>query len=94
MTISAMVSLISGLALLAADLVQATDVNTIFAEELRDTPDTVYSVLRPCPARCSGAPDSWYIYSSVDRLAVCHQSLLLDFSIYTPLNDPGTQVKI
>ena len=52
------------------------------------------SELRPCPASCHGSPDKWTIYSSVERLLVCEEPILLDFVINNPLSDPNTSVKL
>ncbi|RDL32984.1 uncharacterized protein BP5553_08423 [Venustampulla echinocandica] len=45
----------------------------------------------PCPVSCavSGSkPGNWTAYSSVDRLDFCHDTMLLDFAVYTPLGGP------
>jgi chitinase len=56
--------------------------------------DVFYSALNPCPAACNGRLDNWTVYTSVDRLDICDQPLLLDFAIYNPLEDPTTSVKL
>ncbi|TVY81252.1 Killer toxin subunits alpha/beta [Lachnellula suecica] len=50
-----------------------------------------------CPFKCDEAghdPGNWTVYHSIERLAWCHQTLLLDFAIHTPLYDPSTHVTI
>ncbi|KAF3401943.1 hypothetical protein F1880_009951 [Penicillium rolfsii] len=73
------------------------------------TKTTTSSVARPtsskgalvpftrCPANCSHAgydPANWDDYHSVARLALCDQTMLLDFSLYNPLDDPLTHTSI
>jgi len=55
------------------------------------------SVLKLCPARCSDAgnsPSNWTVYHDIDRLARCNETMLLDFAIYNPLEDPNTHTSI
>ncbi|ORY57858.1 killer toxin alpha/beta [Pseudomassariella vexata] len=60
-----------------------------------DTPQTFQSQLKPCPASCAGQkPENWTVYSDFDRLAVCNQPLLLDFSIYNDVLNPNTDTKL
>lgn len=50
-----------------------------------------------CPVTCSEAGEkrsNWTVYHSIDRLSLCDQPVLLDFSIYNALNDPSTHVSI
>jgi chitinase len=59
-----------------------------------DDPKKFYSQLHPCPDTCVGKPEDWTVYSKVERLRVCEQPILLDFTIYNSLDDPDTQVKL
>ncbi|EWC44902.1 hypothetical protein DRE_00961 [Drechslerella stenobrocha 248] len=59
--------------------------------------DSFISALRACPQSCSEVgqnPADWTVYDSVERLNSCNETLLLDFAIYSPLDDPETTVKI
>jgi chitinase len=50
-----------------------------------------------CPVSCKisrSKPDNWTTYSSVDRLKFCHDTMLLDFAVYTPLGDPQKHTTI
>ncbi|KAH8892262.1 killer toxin alpha/beta [Thozetella sp. PMI_491] len=57
-------------------------------------PSSFFSATHPCPASCEGKPENWTLYSSVERLGVCNQPMMLDFAIYNPLEDPATTVKL
>jgi hypothetical protein len=61
-----------------------------------DIPETYYSALHDCPVTCVdyGNPHSWIGYPSVSPLDRCQEPMLLDFSIYQPIDDPGTNVYI
>ncbi|EDN99276.1 hypothetical protein SS1G_02128 [Sclerotinia sclerotiorum 1980 UF-70] len=53
--------------------------------------------LNRCPASCSEAgnnPANWTAYHDTRRLAVCNETMLLDFTIYNSLNDSNTQTTI
>jgi chitinase len=52
---------------------------------------TFYSALENCPEPCvAGAePSSWTVYNSVKHLSWCNQTMLVDFSVYSPLDSPG-----
>lgn len=55
------------------------------------------SALNRCPASCSEAgnnPANWTAYHDTRRLAVCNETMLLDFTIYNSLNDSNTQTTI
>lgn len=53
------------------------------------------SAFHPCPAACDGKPvTNWTVYTSLDRLHVCRQPMLLDFAIHNALDDPSTTVKL
>ncbi|KAH6997387.1 glycoside hydrolase family 18 protein [Ilyonectria destructans] len=59
-----------------------------------NAPDTFYSDLRPCPAACDSTPGNWTVYSSLQRLGVCTEPMLLDFAIFNALDDPSTTTKL
>jgi hypothetical protein len=58
------------------------------------TQATFYSALSPCPDFCAGKPENWTVYSSLDQLRLCKKPVLLDFAIYTPLDDPNITIKL
>jgi hypothetical protein len=47
-----------------------------------------------CPAVCAGTSESWSAYSRTASLEECDHTMLLDFAIHNPLDDPATTVKI
>jgi hypothetical protein len=55
---------------------------------------TFYSQLSPCPDGCYGKPENWTVYSSTKRLDFCNVPQLLDFALYTPLDDLESIVRI
>ena len=52
------------------------------------------SILQACPAACAGTPESWTVYSSLERLNSCDQAMLLDFALYNPLDNADTIIKL
>jgi chitinase len=51
---------------------------------------TYYIGTDPCPALCQVAtnnPNNWTTYHHLDQLKLCAKPMLLDFAVYTPLND-------
>jgi chitinase len=55
------------------------------------------SQLSACPVSCDVAgftPSNWTRYHALSRLGLCDQTMLLDFTIYNPLDDPTSQVSI
>ncbi|PWY82115.1 hypothetical protein BO70DRAFT_429188 [Aspergillus heteromorphus CBS 117.55] len=41
-----------------------------------------------CPASCASYdPSDWFVYPSVDRVAQCNETMLLDFNIFNALNN-------
>ncbi|KAH8667088.1 hypothetical protein BX600DRAFT_412924 [Xylariales sp. PMI_506] len=61
-----------------------------------DSAALFYSDLQPCPAVCEKGRElsDWTFYHDIDRLAVCDQPIMLDFNIYTALDDPCSDVTI
>jgi chitinase len=51
--------------------------------------------IKPCPEACSQSndPHDWIDYHSLDRLGQCKEPMLLDFSLFTPLNQTDTDFK-
>ena len=50
-----------------------------------------------CPINCKNAgsdSSAWFVYSSVSRLELCTETMLLDFALSNQLDDPETHVKI
>ncbi|KAJ5745883.1 glycoside hydrolase [Penicillium odoratum] len=53
------------------------------------------NIIDNCPYTCtSNDTTSWISYHSADRLAVCNETMLLDFLLHNPLNDTQTQSTI
>lgn len=48
----------------------------------------------PNPCSLSDSPNGWIDYHSPGRLASCNETMLLDFSLYTPLNRTDKQFTI
>lgn len=50
----------------------------------------------PCPGACdpSGNTTKWFTYHSVDEFAACNEPLLLNFNLYTPVDDDSTHTTI
>ncbi|KAL3430403.1 hypothetical protein BDV09DRAFT_189290 [Aspergillus tetrazonus] len=60
-----------------------------------DSPGTYYADLHPCPAACrDNKPDNWTVYSAVDRLSHCPETMLFDLAINNPVDAPDAFVKI
>ncbi|OBT78699.1 hypothetical protein VF21_02319 [Pseudogymnoascus sp. 05NY08] len=51
---------------------------------------TFYSALSNCPAPCvaGSQPNSWTTYDSPRHLHWCNETMMIDFSLHNPLNDP------
>lgn len=50
-----------------------------------------------CPASCDASglnPSNWTVYHSLDRISACNRSMLLDFNLFNPLEDPSTQITV
>ncbi|KAJ9318482.1 CAZyme family GH18 [Paecilomyces variotii] len=57
------------------------------------TPELVNAVLSQCPSGCVEAglnPRNWTVYPQLGRLAMCNQTMLLDFSLFTSLRKDGS----
>ncbi len=61
-------------------------------------PLAVFDSMRSaCPASCDETgPDTtnWTAYHDVNRLSWCNQTMLLDFTLYNPLDDPQSHATI
>lgn len=57
---------------------------------------TFLSALNACPAPCDSLQEStgWTAYRSVNRLAVCNETMLLDFALHSALDGPKATPKI
>lgn len=56
-------------------------------------PELVNAVLSQCPSGCVEAglsPRNWTLYPRLGRLAMCNQTMLLDFSLFTSLRKAET----
>jgi LysM repeat protein len=60
----------------------------------KNAPNAFYSALQPCPAACDSTPENWTVYSSLSRLEVCTEPMLLDFAIFNALDNPNTSTKL
>ncbi|OBT85922.1 hypothetical protein VE02_04509 [Pseudogymnoascus sp. 03VT05] len=51
---------------------------------------TFYSALSNCPAPCvaGSQPNSWTTYDGPRHLHWCNETMMIDFSLHNPLNDP------
>lgn len=61
------------------------------------SPAAIRSQTSRCPASCDEAglsPSNWTVYHDLNRLQVCNQTMLLDFSLYNSLDDPSTQISV
>ena len=59
-----------------------------------NSPDVFFSELKPCPAACpSRNPQDWTVYASFDRFALCHEPMLFDFAIHTPVKDASKPLR-
>ncbi|KAH8645403.1 hypothetical protein BX600DRAFT_391288 [Xylariales sp. PMI_506] len=59
--------------------------------------NTFYSSRHACPQTCSAVGDdtsNWTVYRRLNRLNACNETMLLNFNIYNPVDDPDTTVKI
>jgi hypothetical protein len=91
-------SLRIALALLCAFLTVGTPASALVTAEDRaaalNSPDVFFSELKPCPAACSSRnPQDWTVYASFHRFALCHEPMLFDFAIHTPVNDSSRGLK-
>ncbi|KAF9894400.1 hypothetical protein FE257_007903 [Aspergillus nanangensis] len=49
----------------------------------------------PCPSACDASGNTtWSSYHSVDAFAACNEPLLLNFNLYTPVDDDSTHTTI
>lgn len=58
---------------------------------------TFYSALERCPALCSDAgssPNNWTVYHDIRRLTRCNETMLLDFAVHIPLDNPDKHISI
>jgi chitinase len=51
---------------------------------------------KACPYSCGSdpQPNNWTTYHETDRFTLCEQPLLLDFAVYNPIDNPGTDLTI
>jgi chitinase len=50
-----------------------------------------------CPVDCNQSglgPSGWTVYHDKTRLALCNSTMLLDFALFNPLDDPNTHTTI
>ena len=69
---------------------------TTFTHALLSQFERIELQKQPCPRACDTARNEteWFVYHSVDDLAVCDEPLLLSFNIYTKIGDPDTHTTI
>ncbi|KAJ5737069.1 uncharacterized protein N7483_002194 [Penicillium malachiteum] len=79
-------SVFLALSLVAEPALASTDSAAVIARVQRPT---------TCPATCSSYdPNEWYVYSSASRVALCNETMLLDFNIFNELNNSQTHSTI
>lgn len=60
-------------------------------------PSVVNLAASSCPASCDDSglnPNNWTVYHHVNRLSRCDKTLILNFALYNPLDDPRTHSTI
>ncbi|KAL4896950.1 glycoside hydrolase [Aspergillus ambiguus] len=57
---------------------------------------TFFSALNACPAPCENLnhPTGWTTYNRVNRLSACNETMLVDFALHNPLDNPKTTTKL
>jgi hypothetical protein len=59
---------------------------------------TSASLLKACPTSCSEAgissPEQWYMYPSAARLSRCNETMFLDFSLFSRIENGNSQIGI
>jgi chitinase len=74
--------------------IQSPSIESVQAEVKKPSATSNTARVR-CPASCNGSkPNNWTVYHDVDRLALCNQTMLLDFALYNPLSDHRTHASI
>jgi chitinase len=61
------------------------------------SPSVVNSVISQCPASCDDSglnPSNWTAYHDLTHLSLCNQTMLLDFALYNPIDDPLTHLTL
>ncbi|PNY28158.1 Class V chitinase Chi100 [Tolypocladium capitatum] len=56
-----------------------------------------YATRKRCPESCSSAgvdPSAWFAYHSIDRIALCNSTMLLNFALFNHLGDPNASFSI
>jgi chitinase len=74
--------------------IQSPSIDSVRAQVKK--PSATSSTARVCcPTSCNGSkPNYWTVYHDVGRLALCNQTMLLDFALYNPLGDHRTHASI
>lgn len=78
-------------------LFRATSAAGLLAITAAASSGTFFSQLQPCPQSCGTvgpSPSNWTTFHDVARLSYCNQTMLFDFAIFNPLEDPSTHKSI
>jgi hypothetical protein len=79
------------------NLAPASEQPTPLSSEHQPLAPAFDSALDLCPVLCYLAghnPTNWTIYHDVERMHWCNQTMLLDFAIHNPIDDPNTHVTL
>lgn len=87
---------------LSAHPISVKSVNETANQSTRQSPPQNTSVivnpnLFKCPVSCADAgteSSGWTVFHDLKRLALCNQSMLVDFAIHNPLDDPNTHITL
>lgn len=58
------------------------------------TPKGSPKTARSCPQPCAADTKDWFVYHSLDRLAACNGTMLLDFALFQSIHEPGSPISI
>jgi chitinase len=80
--------------LVSINSIQSPSIDSVRAQVKKPSATSNTARIR-CPKSCNGSkPNNWTVYHDVDRLALCNQTMLLDFALYNPLGDHRTHASI
>jgi len=67
-----------------------------YQSQIVNRPSANYIPVRPCPDSCirGTTPSNWTVFHDTNSLAICSEPLLVDFSIWTPLDKPNVDVTL
>ncbi|KAI7973519.1 hypothetical protein EIK77_004125 [Talaromyces pinophilus] len=87
---------------LSAHPISVKSVNETINQSTRHGPlQNASAIVNPnlfkCPVSCADAgtdSSGWTVFHDLNRLALCNQSMLVDFAIHNPLDDPNTHITL